>query len=153
MRFRSTVAAGVIAAAGLVGGTPLAYADNAEPPVEPVDIVAPAPEDAPPVEDVIAPAPYDDPPAPVEEPAPVQVTYSRNWDAIAACESGNNWSINTGNGYQGGLQFARSTWLGYGGGEFAPSAHQATREQQITVAERVLQGQGIGAWPVCGRRG
>lgn len=76
-----------------------------------------------------------------------------NWDAIAACESGGNWAINTGNGYYGGLQFAPGTWSGHGGGEFASSAHLATREQQIQVAERVLRTQGIGAWPTCGRRG
>ncbi|MGK9270812.1 transglycosylase family protein [Williamsia muralis] len=72
------------------------------------------------------------------------------WDQVAACESGNNWAINTGNGYQGGLQFSPSTWTGHGGGEFAPSADQATREQQIAVAERVLASQGPGAWPTCG---
>ena len=72
------------------------------------------------------------------------------WDRVARCESGNNWSINTGNGYQGGLQFSPGTWRGAGGGEFAPSAHMATREQQIVVAERVLARQGRGAWPVCG---
>ena len=75
---------------------------------------------------------------------------NHNWDAVAACESGGNWSINTGNGYHGGLQFSPSTWSGHGGGEFAPTAYQATREQQITVAERVLANQGIGAWPTCG---
>ncbi|MCV7258427.1 transglycosylase family protein [Mycobacterium shimoidei] len=73
------------------------------------------------------------------------------WDQVARCESGGNWSINTGNGYQGGLQFNRGTWAAHGGGEFAPSAHLATREQQIAVAERVLATQGRGAWPVCGR--
>ncbi|MCK0517547.1 transglycosylase family protein [Williamsia sp. DF01-3] len=72
------------------------------------------------------------------------------WDQVASCESGNNWAINTGNGYQGGLQFSPSTWTGHGGGEFAPSADQATREQQIAVAERVLASQGPGAWPTCG---
>lgn len=72
------------------------------------------------------------------------------WDQVAACESGGNWAINTGNGYQGGLQFSPSTWAGHGGTEFAPSADQATREQQIVVAERVLAGQGKGAWPTCG---
>ena len=73
-----------------------------------------------------------------------------NWDAIAQCESGGNWSINTGNGYYGGLQFTQSTWKAYGG---TGSAQSASREQQIAVAERVLQGQGIGAWPVCGKKG
>ncbi|MGL6235039.1 MAG: transglycosylase family protein [Segniliparus sp.] len=72
------------------------------------------------------------------------------WDRVAACESGNNWKINTGNGYQGGLQFSPSTWNAHGGGQFAPAANLATREQQIAVAERVLASQGRGAWPVCG---
>ena len=58
--------------------------------------------------------------------------------------------INTGNGYHGGLQFSQGTWAAHGGGEFAGSANQATREQQIAVAERVLATQGRGAWPVCG---
>ena len=66
------------------------------------------------------------------------------WDRVASCESGGNWAINTGNGYQGGLQFAPSTWSGRGGGEYAPSAHLATKEEQIAVAERVLASQGQG---------
>jgi hypothetical protein len=74
------------------------------------------------------------------------------WDDIAACESGGNWSINTGNGYYGGLQFAASTWQGAGGGEFAPRADLASRGEQIVVAERVLDSQGWGAWPSCSRR-
>jgi LysM repeat protein len=73
-----------------------------------------------------------------------------NWDAIAQCESGGNWGTSTGNGYYGGLQFSQSTWKAYGG---TGSAQNASREQQIAVAERVLQGQGIGAWPVCGKKG
>ncbi|WP_170977668.1 transglycosylase family protein, partial [Blastococcus sp. CCUG 61487] len=81
-------------------------------------------------------------------PAP---STGRNWDAVARCESGGNWSINTGNGYYGGLQFSARTWTGFGGGEFAPRADLATREQQIAVAERVLAVQGRGAWPTCGR--
>ncbi|MDT7721506.1 MAG: resuscitation-promoting factor RpfA, partial [Mycobacterium sp.] len=72
------------------------------------------------------------------------------WDRVAACESGGNWGINTGNGYHGGLQFSQGTWAAHGGGEFASSANQATRDQQIAVAERVLATQGRGAWPVCG---
>jgi nucleoid-associated protein YgaU len=75
-----------------------------------------------------------------------------NWDAVAKCESGGNWNINTGNGYYGGLQFTKGTWAGYGGTKYAASAHRATREQQIAIAQKVLQGQGIGAWPTCGRR-
>jgi hypothetical protein len=74
------------------------------------------------------------------------------WDRVAQCESGGNWSINTGNGFQGGLQFTQSTWRGFGGSQFAPSANKATREQQIAVAERVLAGQGWNAWPVCSRK-
>ena len=69
------------------------------------------------------------------------------WDQVAQCESGGDWHINTGNGYYGGLQFAAQTWSGYGGGEFAATADQATREQQIKIGERVLAGQGPGAWP------
>ena len=72
------------------------------------------------------------------------------WNQVAQCESGGNWAINTGNGYQGGLQFSPSTWAGHGGTQFAPTADQATREEQIVVAERVLASQGKGAWPTCG---
>ncbi|MCM6773025.1 DUF3235 domain-containing protein [Nocardia sp. CDC159] len=75
-----------------------------------------------------------------------------DWDKLAQCESGGNWAINTGNGYQGGVQFSPSTWAAHGGTEYAPSANQATREQQITVAERVLATQGWGAWPSCSSR-
>jgi murein DD-endopeptidase MepM/ murein hydrolase activator NlpD len=71
------------------------------------------------------------------------------WDALSHCESGGNWSANTGNGYVGGLQFLPQTWSGHGGSEFAPSADLATRDQQIAVAERVLASQGWGAWPAC----
>ena len=74
-----------------------------------------------------------------------------DWDRVASCESGGNWAINTGNGYHGGLQFSQGTWASHGGGEYATSANQATRDQQIAVAERVLASQGKGAWPVCGR--
>ncbi len=72
------------------------------------------------------------------------------WDQVASCESGGNWAINTGNGYEGGLQFSQSTWDAYGGSQFASSANQASKEQQIAIAEKVLAGQGRGAWPVCG---
>jgi nucleoid-associated protein YgaU len=75
-----------------------------------------------------------------------------NWDAIAQCESSGNWGINTGNGYSGGLQFTQGTWASNGGTQYAGSAHQATRAQQIAVAERVLKSQGIKAWPTCGAR-
>ncbi len=83
--------------------------------------------------------------------AQAQAATDSEWDVVAACESSGNWSINTGNGYQGGLQFAPSTWLGYGGGQYASAAHLATRDEQIAIAEKVLAGQGKGAWPTCGR--
>ncbi|MBM7166974.1 transglycosylase family protein [Streptomyces sp. G44] len=71
------------------------------------------------------------------------------WNKVAACESGNNWGINTGNGYYGGLQFKQSTWEAYGGTAYASRADRATKDQQIAVAEKVLDAQGPGAWPVC----
>src|SRR5918997_5797471 len=74
------------------------------------------------------------------------------WDKLAQCESGGRWNINTGNGYHGGLQFSPRTWSGFGGKEFAAVAHQATREEQIVVAERVLAKQGWNAWPACSRK-
>jgi hypothetical protein len=70
-----------------------------------------------------------------------------NWDAVAKCESGGNWAINTGNGYYGGLQFSPATWTANGG---TGLPNQATREEQIRVAENVYKTQGIGAWPTCG---
>lgn len=74
------------------------------------------------------------------------------WDRLAACESGGNWATNTGNGYRGGLQFHPKTWEGAGGGQYAASAEQATREQQIEVAKRVQASQGWKAWPACSRK-
>jgi LysM repeat protein len=71
------------------------------------------------------------------------------WDKLAQCESTGNWSINTGNGFSGGLQFTKSTWRAFGG---EGQAHQASREEQIVVAERVLAQQGWGAWPACSRK-
>jgi len=82
--------------------------------------------------------------------APAQAATSI-WDKVATCESTNNWSINTGNGFYGGLQFTISTWNGFGGQEFADRADHATREEQITVAQRVLAVQGPGAWPACSK--
>jgi hypothetical protein len=75
-----------------------------------------------------------------------------DWDRLAQCESGGNWGINTGNGYHGGLQFSAGTWAAYGGTQFAPTANQATRAQQIAIAEKTLAGQGWGAWPSCSAR-
>jgi len=71
------------------------------------------------------------------------------WDRVAACESGGNWSINTGNGFYGGVQFTNSTWRGYGGAKYAARADLATKAQQIDIAKKTLAGQGPGAWPVC----
>ena len=82
---------------------------------------------------------------------PAAASPAHNWDGVARCESGGNWHINTGNGFYGGLQFAAATWLGYGGGAYARRADLAGEAAQIAIAERVLVGQGVGAWPVCGR--
>lgn len=74
------------------------------------------------------------------------------WDRLAQCEATGNWHINTGNGFYGGLQFTQQTWAGFGGTKFAPRADLASKAQQIAVAERVLNVQGPGAWPVCSVR-
>jgi hypothetical protein len=73
------------------------------------------------------------------------------WDRLAECEASGNWATDTGNGYYGGLQFHPQTWLSHGGGAHAPTANLATREQQISVAARVLASQGWNAWPACTR--
>jgi transglycosylase-like protein len=90
-------------------------------------------------------------PAPAVASAPVR-SSSADWYAIAACESGGVWNINTGNGYWGGLQFSPSTWFAYGGGPFSGSGpFPYSSGQQIAVAERVLADQGPSAWPNCFR--
>jgi resuscitation-promoting factor RpfE len=137
---------------------PAPPAPDAPPPAPaPVGFDAPPAPGAPVPDAAPAPAPvgFDAPPAPdappVDAPPPVvHHSYTVNWDAIAACESGGNWGISTGNGYSGGLQFTPSTWRANGG---SGSPNGASREEQIRVAENVLHSQGIGAWPVCGRRG
>lgn len=88
--------------------------------------------------------------APLMAAGNASAATASQWDAVAQCESGGNWSINTGNGYYGGLQFSASTWAAYGGTAYAPQADQAGKAQQIAVAEKVLAAQGKGAWPVCG---
>jgi len=90
-------------------------------------------------------------PSPVQfAPAPPSLMRAGiDWDAIAECESGGNWHINTGNGYYGGLQFAQSTWEGAGGLLYAARADLASREQQIDVASRLS----LTAWPYCGQFG
>lgn len=85
-------------------------------------------------------------------PAAPAVAGGSVWDTLAQCESGGNWSINTGNGYHGGLQFSASTWAAYGGTQYAPTADQATREQQIAIAQKTQASQGWGAWPACTAR-
>ncbi len=91
--------------------------------------------------------------APPTSPPPPAPTTGANWDALAQCESGGDWSYNGSSGYDGGLQFAPSTWISAGGGQYAPEAWMATREQQIAVAERVLASSGRGAWPGCSAAG
>ncbi len=88
--------------------------------------------------------------APIAFGAGTANAYSVDWDAIAACESGGNWATNTGNGYYGGLQFTPSTWYANGG---TGTPAEASRAEQIRVAQNVLATQGLSAWPVCGRRG
>ncbi|MGY1670022.1 transglycosylase family protein [Geodermatophilus sp. SYSU D00710] len=82
---------------------------------------------------------------------PASAAAPNDWDAVAQCESSGNWSINTGNGYYGGLQFSQSTWEAFGGLDHAPRADLATKAQQIAVAEATLDVQGPGAWPTCGK--
>ncbi|MFG2724191.1 transglycosylase family protein [Streptomyces canus] len=88
--------------------------------------------------------------APLMAAGNASAATASEWDTVAQCESGGNWSINTGNGYYGGLQFSASTWAAYGGTQYAAQANQASKSQQIAVAEKVLASQGKGAWPVCG---
>ncbi|MFJ6086105.1 transglycosylase family protein [Streptomyces sp. NPDC092369] len=88
--------------------------------------------------------------APLMAAGNASAATASEWDTVASCESGGNWSINTGNGYYGGLQFSASTWAAYGGTQYAAQANQASKSQQIAVAEKVLASQGKGAWPVCG---
>jgi resuscitation-promoting factor RpfA len=90
--------------------------------------------------------------APLVMASPAQAASLRTWDRLASCESGGNWSINTGNGFYGGLQFTRQTWLGFGGGHYASRADHASRSEQILIAEKVLDAQGWGAWPACSRK-
>ncbi|MER6108680.1 transglycosylase family protein [Streptomyces hirsutus] len=89
--------------------------------------------------------------APLMAAGNASAATASEWETVAQCESGGNWSINTGNGYYGGLQFSASTWAGYGGTAYAGTADQASKAQQIEIAEKVLAGQGKGAWPVCGK--
>ncbi|MFJ8200177.1 transglycosylase family protein [Streptomyces sp. NPDC096152] len=89
--------------------------------------------------------------APLMATGTASAATASEWDAVAQCESGGNWSINTGNGFYGGLQFTNSTWAAFGGTAYASRADLASKSQQIAVAEKVLASQGKGAWPVCGK--
>lgn len=104
-------------------------------------------------------------PRPIPRPVPVSVTRPSApvpvapprssgsvWDRLAQCESGGDWGTNTGNGYYGGIQFSAATWRAAGGTKYAPSAHLATREQQIAVAESWLAKTSWSQWPACSRR-
>jgi hypothetical protein len=84
--------------------------------------------------------------------APSQAASTHTWNRLAGCESSGRWHVNTGNGYYGGLQISPSTWRGYGGGRFARLPHQATKKEQIRIAERIKRGQGWGAWGSCSSR-
>ena len=115
-------------------------------PMEPTLELIPTPKPTP------APTPPPAPVAAAPAPAPQRVvTYDGDsvWDDLAKCESGGNWAINTGNGYYGGLQFSLPTWQGYGGAEFAAYPHEATRAEQIAVAERLRAARGFSPWPAC----
>ena len=85
----------------------------------------------------------------VPAPAPARAPSGSVWDVLAKCESGGNWSINTGNGYYGGLQFGLGTWGNYGGLSYAPRPDLATREQQIAVGQRLQAARGWAPWPAC----
>lgn len=78
-----------------------------------------------------------------------QAATVSTWDKVADCESSGNWKTNTGNGYFGGLQFTQNSWEEFGGSQYAARADLATKQQQITIAEKVLATQGPTAWPVC----
>ncbi|MFH8990964.1 transglycosylase family protein [Streptomyces sp. NPDC017940] len=88
--------------------------------------------------------------APLMATGTASAATADQWDRVAQCEAGGNWSINTGNGYYGGLQFSASTWAAYGGTQYASTADKASKSQQIAIGEKVLAGQGKGAWPSCG---
>lgn len=81
-----------------------------------------------------------------------RVSGSSVWDRLAQCESSGDWTVNTGNGFYGGLQFHPQTWASFGGHAYAPNAHLATRQEEIVIAERVLASQGWKAWPSCSRQ-
>lgn len=87
--------------------------------------------------------------APAAAAAPTQSVATSTWEKLAQCESGGDWNINTGNGFSGGLQFTPSTWQSFGG---EGKAHNASKSEQIRVAENVLDAQGWDAWPACSEK-
>ena len=80
---------------------------------------------------------------------PAQAAPESDWDALAQCESSGNWSINTGNGFYGGIQFKQDVWVANGGTQYAPMPHMATREEQIIMGKKIHAIAGWGAWPGC----
>jgi hypothetical protein len=92
---------------------------------------------------------FNPPPPP---PEPTIAADGSVWDALAQCESSGNWSMNSGNGFHGGLQFMHSTWVNMGGRQWAEYPHEATRDQQIEVATRLQATYGWGQWPACSAR-
>ena len=98
----------------------------------------------PPLPGPATPAPAPPGPAPTPLAAPAEP-----WDSVARCETGGDWHADTGNGYQGGLQLSPGTWISYGGGQFAPQANEASREQQILVGDRIRAQEGWQAWSGC----
>lgn len=118
-------------------------------PVPAVNVSAVAPEGGTALAGPDVGVPLADTPPPLP-PAPK--THLVNWNSVAACESGGNWAINTGNGYEGGVQFLNSTWRSVKAPDDPPHAYQASPEAQMAAADRLLSRSGIGQWPVCGRR-
>jgi uncharacterized protein YabE (DUF348 family) len=133
---------------------PPAPAPVTSPSPAPAPVTSPSPAPAPVTSPSPAPAPVTSPsPAPTQTaPTPPAPTGGLNWDAVAACESGGNWAINTGNGFYGGLQFDIGTWMSNGGGAYASRPDLASREAQIAVATTLYNARGSSPWPVCGQR-
>lgn len=126
---RTVVCVGVVVALAVGACSATGSATPPIPPLPPPGAPAPAPAAGAPPVPLVAPA--------------------ERWDSIARCETGGDWHADTGNGYQGGLQLSPQTWTAHGGGQFAPQADEASREQQILVGERVRAEQGWEAWRGC----
>jgi resuscitation-promoting factor RpfB len=144
----ATVLSAAQARVVLVGTKSLAVRTSAPAPPK-TSAPKPATPKAPPPVAPVPPKTTAPAPAPVTTVPPV--TSGLNWDALAQCESGGNWAINTGNGYYGGLQFSASTWISNGGGVYAPTANLATKAQQIAIATKLYAARGAAPWPTCGK--